>query len=367
MKLVYALLTTLTLISSALAEDKGPFHFDFEEVSEGVWVGVRPDGPRFPVMGNATFVISDAGVVVFDGGGMPAMAELIIEKVRSLTDLPVTHVVISHWHGDHNFGIYRFAEEFPNVQFVAQSFTDRAMNGSPVDYIKNYATFGETRIPQYRERLETGKHPDGNDVSEHDMQAYRQMVEDADILGPEFKRARLTLPTLVFDDALTIHSGNRTIELLFLGHGNTEGDIVMWLAEEKIVAVGDLVVLPSPYAFNVPPRAWADTLRALNKLEYEVLVPGHGPTQRDTAYVDLIIAVADDIADQRDIMVKDGVSTDDIPERLDFSAWEEQFTGGDTYIKGYYDDWFEEPFRSAAVKELSGEPMKEIGPREASE
>ena len=367
MKLLYAILTTFTLISSAVAEDNGPFHFEFEEVSEGVWVGVRPDGPRFPVMGNTTFVISNAGVVVFDGGGMPAMAEQIIEKVRALTDLPVTHVVISHWHVDHKVGIYRFAEEFPNVQFVAHSFTDRAMNGSTIDYIKNYATFGETRIPQYRERIETGKHPDGNDVSDHDMQTYRRIVADAEVLGPEFKRARLTLPTLVFDNELTIHSGDRTIALMYLGHGNTEGDIVMWLADEKIVAAGDLVVLPSPYAFNVPPRAWADTLREINKLEYKVLVPGHGPVQRVTAYVDLLISAADDIADQRDTMVEDGVNTEDIPDRLDFSAWEEKFTGGDAYITGYYQDWFEQPLRSAAVKELSGEPMKEIGPREASE
>jgi hypothetical protein len=89
----------LTAISPRAGGDEGPFQFEFQEIGSGVWAGVRPDGPRFPVMGNTTFVISDAGVVVFDGGGMPAMAEQIIAKVRSLTDKPVTHVVISHWHG----------------------------------------------------------------------------------------------------------------------------------------------------------------------------------------------------------------------------------------------------------------------------
>ena len=226
MKQIYKVLTLLTLMGSAAAADSGPFDFEFEEVANGVWVGVRPDSPKFPVMGNTTFVISDKGVVVFDGGGMPVMAEKIIDKIRSITDQAVTHVVISHWHGDHNFGIYRFAEEFPNVQFVAHSFTDRAMNGSPVDYIKNYAIFDEIRLPQYQTILETGKDADGNEVTEHDMQAYRQIVADAAVLGPEFKRVRLTVPNVVFDDRLVIHSGSRTIELLSLGHGNTEGDIV---------------------------------------------------------------------------------------------------------------------------------------------
>ena len=175
MKQIYRVLTLLTLMGSAAAADSGPFDFEFEEVANGVWAGVRPDSPKFPVMGNTTFVISDKGVVVFDGGGMPVMAEKIIDKIRSITDQAVTHVVISHWHGDHNFGIYRFAEEFPNVQFVAHSFTDRAMNGSPVEYIKNYAIFDEIRLPQYRTILETGKDADGN-------LKYRKIRQDAALL-----------------------------------------------------------------------------------------------------------------------------------------------------------------------------------------
>jgi len=354
---------TLLLVMGAAVADDGPFRFEFEEVAEGVWAGVRPDSPRFPVMGNTTFVISGEGVVVFDGGGVPAMAEQVIEKIRSITDRPVTHVAISHWHGDHHFGIAPFVEAFPNVQVIAQTFTDRAMNGSPIDYIENYATFGDERLPRYRQFLETGKDEDGNAVPEHDLMVYRQIVSEADFVVPEFKRVRLTLPTLVFENRLSVRSGDRNIQFLNLGHGNTEGDIVMWLADAKVVATGDLVVLPSPYAFNVPPRAWANTLKRLNGLDYRVLVPGHGPVQHDRVYVDLEIEVAEGIADQRDALIADGVDPDDVAERLDFSAYKERFTHGDAYIEGYYTGWFENPLREAAVKELSGEPMKEIGPR----
>lgn len=366
MRVLRGILTILIFMGSAIAGTSGTFQFEFEEIADGVWAGVRPDSPRFPVMGNTTFVISEQGVVVFDGGGVPGMADQIIAKVRSLTDQPVTHVVISHWHGDHNFGIAPFVETFPNVQVIAHTFTDRAMNGSPIDYVENYATFGEERIPGYKKILESGKDAEGNAVSEHDLQAYRQIVRDADEIDREFKRVKLTLPNVVFDDRLLIHSGQRNIELLSLGHGNTEGDIVMWLEDEKVVAAGDLIVLPSPYAFNVPPRAWAETLRQLNGLGYGILVPGHGPVQHDQAFVDLVIEVADDIADQRDAMIAAGVSTDEIAEKLDFSEYKEKFTGGDAYIEGYYNDWFEQPLRQAAVKELSGEPMKEVGPRKVT-
>jgi glyoxylase-like metal-dependent hydrolase (beta-lactamase superfamily II) len=138
----------LTAISPRAGGDEGPFQFEFQEIGPGVWAGIRPDGPRFPVMGNTTFVISDAGVVVFDGGGMPAMAEQIIAKVRSLTDKPVTHVVISHWHGDHYFGAYRFAEEFPNVQFIAHEFTNEVMNSSRITYVDRERNFIERNMEQ---------------------------------------------------------------------------------------------------------------------------------------------------------------------------------------------------------------------------
>ena len=357
------LLLTLALgASSAVAEGRGPFEFDFEELADGVWAGVRPDGPRYPVMGNVTFVIGDSGVIVFDGGGMPAMAEQTMAKIASLTDRPVTHVVISHWHGDHSFGIWRYLDEYPNVQVLTHAFTDRAQRGSPVDYIRNYAVFRTERVPRYKRLVESGVDDDGNPLSDHDLASLQRIVDDADILAPEFERVRLTQATVVFEDKLVIRSGKRRIELIHPGHGNTEGDIVMWLPAEKILATGDIVVLPSPYAFNVPPRAWAATLESINALGYETLVPGHGSVQRDTVYVDLLIEVSTAIADQRDAMVQEGVPTEEIAEKLDFSKWKSTFTGDDPYIEGYYDSWFEGPFRAAAVKELSGEPMFVIGP-----
>ena len=59
----YLLVVIAWTVSISAIADEGPFAFDFEELAPGVWTGVRPDGPRFPVMGNATFVISEEGVV----------------------------------------------------------------------------------------------------------------------------------------------------------------------------------------------------------------------------------------------------------------------------------------------------------------
>jgi glyoxylase-like metal-dependent hydrolase (beta-lactamase superfamily II) len=356
MKAIAILLASLFVFGSAFAENT-LFSFEFEEIAEDVWVGVRPDSPRFPVMGNTTFVISEEGVVVFDGGGTPLMAEQVIEKIRSLTELPVTHVVISHWHGDHNFGVFRFAEEFPGVKFVAHRFTAEVIDSPRIAYIDSAKTYMERNKAEFQSIVETGRDSEGEPVSEADRQSYARTLDDADLIDSEAQRAHVVAPNLIMDDKLTINSGTRVIELLNLGHANTAGDISMWLPAEGIVATGDIVVLPSPYAFNVPPRAWAGTLRNIESLNYRMLVPGHGPVQRDGEYVDLLIETADSIADQRDALLASGLATDEVEAALDFSAFEQRFTGGDEYVKVYYDAWFEGPFRKAAMKALTGEPM----------
>ena len=365
MRLFLTLAVALLASAPAAAFDKSPFVFEFEELAPGVWAGVRPVGPRFPVMGSSTFVISEEGVVVFDGGGMPAMSEQVIEKIRSLTDRPVTHVITSHWHGDHNFGVFRFAEEFPNVQFISHEFTLEVMNSSRINYIDREMGYVEQNYEEFLRIIETGVDSEGNEHSELDRAGYKDTVDNRDIIDREFLRAKVTPANITFTDKYVIESGSRKIELLYLGDANTEGDIVMWLPDEKIVATGDIVVKPTPYAFNQPPRPWAKTLRNINALGYEILVPGHGEVQRDTAYVDLLIEAAENIADQRDALLAEGKSSEEVQEALDFSAFEERFTGGDDYVTRYYQAWFEGPFRAAALKAVSGERMVQPPPPES--
>lgn len=171
------------------AADDGPFKFEFEELAPGIWTGIRPDPPRFPVMGNTTFVISDAGVVVFDGGGMPAMAEQVLDKIRSLTDQPITHVVISHWHGDHHFGISRIAEEYPGVQIIAHEFTRDVINSSRINYIDRGPGLYARNSEEFERIITTGVDAEGKQHSDVDRDIYRRMRADRDSIESEYRRA----------------------------------------------------------------------------------------------------------------------------------------------------------------------------------
>jgi glyoxylase-like metal-dependent hydrolase (beta-lactamase superfamily II) len=92
----------------------------------------------------------------------------------------------------------------------------------------------------------------------------------------------LTHPTDVFEEALTLDLGNRTVELRYLGRGHTSGDIVVWLPDERICFAGDLVeAQAAPYMGDSHPTEWSTTtLDAVAALDASQLVGGRGPVVR---------------------------------------------------------------------------------------
>lgn len=360
-------LTVATASSFAQAATGGPLQYSWTELAPGVWTGIREDSPRIPVMGTTTFVVGDTGVVVFDGGGLPLMAERALAKVRSVTDRPVTHVVISHWHQDHNFGIKAFTDAFPGAEVVSHPYTRdtliRANSDPEGNFRDSLRSNVSGNVDAVTEILEADQFTEDRPLTERDRARLRQYLADASMLEGEYRRIEPVYPTTTFTDSLVIHQENREVHLLHLGRGNTAGDIVMWLPAERIVATGDMVVRPTPYGFGSYPREWAQTLRSLMELDFQVLVPGHGDIQRDTRYVRLLIETLELVAGQMDALVAEDLTEDEAIERVDFSAVEERFTGGDAFLAGRFLGWFKIPIARAAYKIARGEPPENIQPQ----
>src|ERR1700692_3263679 len=53
----------------------------------------------FPAEGdpNSAVIVGDDGCLVFDAQATPAMANKVIERVRTVTDKPIKYVVLSHY------------------------------------------------------------------------------------------------------------------------------------------------------------------------------------------------------------------------------------------------------------------------------
>lgn len=340
-------LTVIVLFSFAPRIAADPFEYTWQEIAPGVHVGARLPAPRIPVMGTTTFVVGDDGVIVFDAGGVPLMAESAITKIRSVSDKPVTHVVVSHWHQDHNWGVGNFKQAYPGVEVIAHPYTREALlERSPPALERIQSSTVRERNMESAEALMAA--PENREWAE-------RFVEDMDIMDREYKRIEPAYPTMTFERRLVLHSGRRTVELLHLGKGNTAGDIVMWLPSERIVATGDMVVRPTPYGFGSHPAEWARSLAALKDLDYTVLIPGHGDLQRDTGYVDLLIETLNLVVGQTEALVAEGLDEEEVASRLDFTSVEPRFTGGDAFLAGRFSAWFKRPIARSAFRIASGE------------
>jgi len=145
---------------------------------------------------------------------------------------------------------------------------------------------------------------------------------------------QLIYPDLPFDDQMIFERGKRTIVVQWMGRGNTEGDAMVWLPEEKVLVTGDVLVAPIPYAFDSPMIDWIETLRRIKVLKAKTIVPGHGAVQHDEAYLDQVIALLEDTVEAVANAKAAGVEYAGLAEAIDLSEQEQLFTAGDPHA-GY--------------------------------
>src|SRR5215470_234465 len=78
--------------------------------------------------GNTTVVIGDRQVLVVDTCFLPSAAKEDIEQIRQWTNKPVSFVLNTHFHNDHNFGNRVYMDEFPALTIIAQVETKKEMD-----------------------------------------------------------------------------------------------------------------------------------------------------------------------------------------------------------------------------------------------
>src|SRR6185295_13217575 len=97
-------------------------------------------------------------------------------------------------------------------------------------------------------------------------------------------------PDVTFSDRLTLHLGDREIQILHYDRAVTPGDTFLYLPNEKILVTGDLLVNPISFALSCYPTEWLHTLERLDALDAKTIVTGHGEPFHDK---DLLHATMD--------------------------------------------------------------------------
>jgi len=151
---------------------------------------------------------------------------------------------------------------------------------------------------------------------------------------------KVAMPTVTFEREMDLDLGGRTVRIVHLGRGNTAGDAVVYVPDARVVATGDLVVAPAPYATASFMFEWPATLRALMALDAQTIVPGHGPLQHDWRYARQVMEVVMTIATQVERLVNDGASLEVAKQKVDAASFREQFAGGDPFQRRIFDTFF---------------------------
>ena len=316
-----------------------PFEYTWQELAHGVWAGIRQGPFELPQEGNSVFVVTDDGVVVFDAGGSPLMGESIVAKVRAVTAKAITHVIISHWHGDHMRGLQAIQAAFPNVAIVAHPYSRDFIATTQDRWLKRRVNM----VPNIRKALDASlaKQQDlkGRPLIPQEKAWLQKGLSITDQLDRENNRTTYVIPNTTFSDHLTLFLGGREIQFLHPGNAHTAGDIIMWLPQEKIVATGDIITAPIPLMPSPYTREYPGVLDTIKALHFTTLVPGHGLVQHDSAYVDLLKELFQSASEQMKALVAKGASKEDAIAKIDLSAIEKRFTHGDAFLANRFHDY----------------------------
>ena len=111
-----------------------------------------------------------------------------------------------------------------------------------------------------REQLAKGLRKSGAPLSADDKEYLQRQADEIDAFMAQLPDAAYTPADVTFERDLRVHLGQREVQILHLGRGNTGGDTVVYVPDAKVVMAGDVVVYPTPYSFGSWLREWTQTL-----------------------------------------------------------------------------------------------------------
>jgi len=346
----------LALIGIAEPARANPFEYAWTNLAPGVWAAIRSDPFELPQEGNAVFVVTDQGVVLFDAGGSPAMGEAIVARVRSVTSQPITHVVLSHWHGDHMRGLQAIRAAFPGAQVLAHPHARDEIVATQDRWLKRR----ESMVPNVRKAVEAaianGRDMSGRPLIPQEKAWLEAGLAASEQLDRENHLTTYVVPDATFEDHLTLHLGGREIRFLRLGNAHTAGDVILWLPQERIVATGDVVTAPIPLMPSAYTGDYPAVLARIEALGFRALVPGHGGVQTETGYLELLSETVRLAASQMQDLVGRGVSHEDAVARIDLAAVEPRFTHGDPFLANRFHDYLADVPEAAYAAATGGSP-----------
>ena len=232
-------------------------------VKDGLYVIPGFDGGQSG--GNVAVRVTDDGVIIVDNK-FPYSFDFITEQVRKITDQPIKYVLNTHHHDDHS--------------------------GSNADFLPTAEVIAHKNA---RANIVRNNQP-----------------------GP---------PRVIFADETAVFLGGAEVQMFHFGRGHTNGDAVAYFPDLRTVHTGDLIVFGqrldgstlSPFwdfGNGGSVLEWPATLTGLLALDFDTVIPGHGPllTKDD---VRIFRGKMEIVIDRVRTEIAAGATRDDIGSRVD--------------------------------------------------
>jgi len=259
--LVFAALIVLSVTAASAESDYAPLNapLKVEQVPEtDVFYSIgNPGIPGESNQGNtsnAGYVVTKAGVVVFDALGTPSLGWALLQNIQKRDVRNVKFVIASHYHADHIYGLQAF-KDHTSAYIVA-----------------------EDKAAEYKENEETS-----------DEHADQRLDQRREALAPWVnKDTRVVPPDITFKDRMTINLGGKVFSLIYAGPAHSASDSMMMVEPDGILFAGDIVQngrIPFMNSDDVNTTQWLKALEEVSRLKPHFIIPGHGTpsTEADKA------------------------------------------------------------------------------------
>jgi cyclase len=248
-----------------------PWQTGLEEIGPNIYAYLQHDGSWG--ISNTGFMVGDEGLLVIDATMVASMAEAFIKEIRRVSDKPFRHLINTHSHPDHIGG--------------NRLFTDAEIISHRICREEMQRTADRT----------TSEDPPPAMASIPRTPAIQRMFDM--MAGDEGRQ--ILLPSLTYEDALTLRYGDVEAQLLYYGPAHTFGDTLIYFPQSKVLFAGDVAFFYSmPLAASGKIGGWLKVIDRVKDLDIDLIVPGHGPVggkqelEDEREYFEFVMAQARD-------------------------------------------------------------------------
>ena len=237
-----AVVGTVLAGAPAWAQSENAINLEPQKVSSSVWYvqGESALGSQANknFISNAAFLVGKTGVVVVDALGSPALAKALIQAIAKITPLEVTHVIVTHYHADHIYGLQEFKKI--GAKIIA--------------------------------------HPAAKEYLHSDTAKNRLAASRAELSPWIDENTQLIEADTLIDKDIFLNLSGVDLLIKIAGPAHTPEDLIVFFSDEKILFAGDLVFRGRiPFIGPTADTAsWIVSLKIMQDLNASAVVPGHG-------------------------------------------------------------------------------------------